>query len=243
MPSFEHAGARIHHDDEGAPDAFPVLLIAPGGMRSSNDRWSSMPWDPRTALVGSYRVIGMDQRNAGRSSAPVSGDDGWHTYRADQLALLDHLGVDRCHVIGMCIGGPYVLGLLTAAPDRFASAVLLQPVGIDGNRPVFDDVFDGWRDEIADAHPEATPADWTSFRSNMWDGEFVLTATRGQVAAITTPMLVAMGDDQYHPSSTSREIAALAPDVTFLERWKDDESLPATHAAILGFLAAHTPAG
>ena len=80
----------------------------------------------------------MDQRNAGRSTAPVTADTGWATYRDDQLALLDELGIERCHVVGMCIGGPYIAGLLTRAPERFASAVLLQPVGIDGNR---DDVL------------------------------------------------------------------------------------------------------
>lgn len=241
MAVFERDGVAIHHDLEGVADGFPVLLIAPGGMRSANDRWTAMPWNPRAALADSYRLIGMDQRNAGRSTAPVSGDDGWATYAGDQLGLLDHLGVERCHVVGMCIGGPYIVGLLTAAPERFVSAVLLQPVGIDGNREVFDDIFDGWRGEIAADHPEATDADWAAFKSNMWDGDFVLTATREQVAAIDVPMLVAMGNDQYHPSSTSREIAALAPDVTFLERWKDDESLPATDAAIRTFLADHTP--
>jgi pimeloyl-ACP methyl ester carboxylesterase len=246
MAEFRHAGSTIHFDLEGPDDAMPVLLIAPGGMRSFNDRWSATPWNPRVALADAYRLIGMDQRNAGRSTAPVSGSDGWATYRDDQLALLDHLGivggVSRCHVVGMCIGGPYIVGLLTAAPDRFASAVLLQPVGIDGNRAVFDDLFDGWQAELAPAHPEATDADWASFKSNMWDGEFVLTATREQVAAITTPLLIAMGDDEFHPQSTSRELAALAADVTFLERWKDDQSLPATDAAIRSFLAAHTPA-
>ena len=241
MAAFDHADATLHYDIEGRDDGFPVLLIAPGGMRSFNDRWNAMPWNPRTALADTYRVIGMDQRNAGRSSAPVSGADGWATYTGDQLALLDHLGVERCHVVGMCIGGPYVVGLLTAAPERFASAVLLQPVGIDGNREAFDGMFDGWQAELAPDHPEATDADWAAFKSNMWDGEFVLTATREQVASIATPMLVAMGDDEFHPQSTSREIAALAPDVTFLERWKDDESLPATDAAIRGFLARHTP--
>lgn len=241
MAAFDHADATIHYDIDGPDDGFPVLLIAPGGMRSFNDRWNAMAWNPRAALAGAYRLIGMDQRNAGRSIAPVSGSDGWATYTGDQLALLDHLGVERCHVIGMCIGGPYVMGLLVAAPERFASAVMLQPVGIDGNREVYDGVFDGWQAELAPQHPEATEGDWASFKSNMWDGEFVLTATREQVAAIATPMLVAMGDDEYHPQSTSREIAALAPDVTFLERWKDDESLPATDAAIRTFLAQHTP--
>ncbi len=247
MASFQYADATIHYDLEGLPDAMPVLLIAPGGMRSFNDRWLTTPWNPRAALADTYRLIGMDQRNAGRSTARVSATDGWATYRGDQLALLDHLGITgdgpnaRCHVIGMCIGGPYIVGLLTAAPERFASAVLLQPVGIDGNRDVFDELFNGWQAEIAGAHPEASAADWASFRSNMWDGEFVLTATRDQVAAITTPLLIAMGDDEYHPQSTSRELAALAPNATFLERWKDDESLPVTDAAIGAFLAAHTP--
>lgn len=241
MPVHDRAGAVIHYDVEGCDDGFPVLLVAPGGMRSANDLWNRMAWNPRTALADTYRLIGMDQRNAGRSTAPVSATDGWATYQADQLGLLDHLGVDRCHVIGMCIGGPHVLGLLRADPDRFTSAVLLQPVGIDGNRDLFDTIFDDWAAEIAGAHPEAGPDDWVSFRSNMWDGEFVLTATREQVAAIATPMLVCMGDDQYHPQSTSREIATLAPSVTFVERWKDDESLPAVDATIKRFLTTHTP--
>jgi pimeloyl-ACP methyl ester carboxylesterase len=241
MPVYMRDGVTIHFDLEGPDDGYPVLLIAPGGMRSANDKWNAMPWNPRAALADTYRLIGMDQRNAGRSTAPVSATDGWVTYAGDQLGLLDHLGIERCHVVGMCIGGPYIVGLLTAAPERFASAVLLQPVGIDGNRDAFDGVFDGWQAEIAEAHPEATPDDWAAFKSNMWDGDFVLTATRDQVASIATPMLVAMGNDEYHPSSTSREIASLAPHVTFLERWKDDESLPAAGSAIVDFLARHTP--
>ena len=125
----------------------------------------------------------MDQRNAGASTAPVGAADGWATYTADQLALLDHLGVEECHVLGMCIGGPYLFGLLMSAHDRFRSAVLLQPVGIDDNRAAFTEMFDGWVDEIGPDHPEAGPDDWAAFRQNMWGGEFVLTATREQVAA------------------------------------------------------------
>ncbi|MET0909065.1 MAG: alpha/beta fold hydrolase, partial [Ilumatobacteraceae bacterium] len=204
--------------------------------------WTRMPWNPREALADGFRLIGMDQRNAGRSVAPVSASDGWATYRDDQLGLLDELGIERCHVLGMCIGGPYVVGLLTTDPGRFASAVLLQPVGVDDdNRELFLDGFDKWSAELADAHPEATAEDWAAFRGNMWNGEFVVTATREQVAAIEVPMLVAMGNDEFHPQHTSREIAALAPDVTFIEQWKDDESLPATDAAIKQFLTEHTP--
>lgn len=237
MAMFEHGEVHIRYDVEG--DGDPVLLIAPGGMRSANDIWDGTPWNPRRALVDRYRLIGMDQRNAGGSTAPVSAADGWSTYAADQLALLDHLGIERCHAVGMCIGGPYIFGLLMAAPERIRSAVMLQPVGIDGNREVLEEVFDKWAAAIAEEHPEASASDWDSFRRNMWDGDFVLTATRDQVADCSTPILVLMGDDQYHPQSTSREIATLAPAATLVERWKDDASLESTDMAIKDFLAAN----
>ncbi len=239
MPIFEHGSARLHYDVEG--DGYPILTIAPGGMRSANALWERAPWNPRRALVEQYRVIGMDQRNAGRSSAPVSAADDWTTYRDDQLALLDHLGIERCHLLGMCIGGPYLFGLLTAAPHRFASAVILQPVGITDNRAVLREMFDGWATDLAPEHPEATPADWSSFGDNLWNGEFVLTAEREQLAACEVPILLAMGDDQYHPQATSRELAGLLPNVTFVERWKDDEVLGETDATIKRFLAGNTP--
>jgi pimeloyl-ACP methyl ester carboxylesterase len=239
MAEFDDGTRSIHFDDEG--EGYPVLLIAPGGMRSANERWLNMPWNPRTALSGGHRVIGMDQRNAGRSTAPISADDGWDTYTADQLALLNHLGIDRCHVVGMCIGGPYIMNLLTTAPERFSAAVLLQPVGISDNRDALYEMFDQWAEAIAPRHPNMTEADWRSFRSNMWDGEFVLTATPDEVAACDTPMLVAMGNDLYHPASTSREIADLAPNVTFVETWKDGDALAAFDATVRKFLAQHTP--
>ena len=240
MAQFDRGDVSIHYDLEGDPQGDPVLLIAPGGMRSANDIWNGIVWNPRIRLAGSHRLVGMDQRNAGRSFAPVSGSDGWHTYRSDQLGLLDHLGIDRCHLVGMCIGGPYILGLLKAAPERFASAVLLQPVGIEDNRPAFYEMFDQWAADIAPDHPEATPEDWRSFRSNMWDGEFVLTATPAEVAAMTTPMLVLMGNDLYHPESISRQVAEMAPAATLIESWKEEPDLSAADTAIRDFLTAHS---
>ncbi len=239
MAEFNDGERSIHYDLEG--EGYPVLLIAPGGMRSANELWLNMPWNPRAALADGYLVIGMDQRNAGRSTAPISADDGWDTYTADQLALLDELGVERCHVVGMCIGGPYIMNLLTTAPERFSAAVLLQPVGISDNRPAMYEMFDLWADALTPNHPELTTDDWHSFRSNMWDGEFVLTASRADVAACETPLLVAMGNDLYHPETTSREIAELAPDVTFVEHWKDGDALAAFDVVAREFLARHTP--
>lgn len=242
MAAFERGAAAIHYDLEGIDDGFPVLLIAPGGMRSANEIWNGTPWNPRSALADSFRLIGMDQRNAGRSSAPVTPDDDWATMRDDQLGLLDHLGVERCHVVGMCIGGPYIAGLLRAAPDRFASAVMLQPVGIEpdgSNRAAFYEMFDGWVELQADRHADVAASTWDAFRSNLWDGSFLLTATPDDVAAIDTPLLVAMGNDLYHPESTSRTLAAHAPNVTFVEDWKEGDALAAFDHVARGFLTEH----
>ncbi|MDG2114592.1 MAG: alpha/beta hydrolase, partial [Actinomycetota bacterium] len=122
MPFFEDGDVRIHYQESG--EGFPVLLIAPGGMRSEMSYWEGTPWNPITHLSPHYRMIAMDQRNAGQSTAPVSTDDTWETYTRDQLALMDHLGIDRFHVAGMCIGGPYIMGLIDAAPERVASGVV-----------------------------------------------------------------------------------------------------------------------
>ncbi len=242
MAEFTHGDATIAYDLEGPDDGVPVLLIAPGGMRSANAIWNDMPFNPRTELSDTYRLIGMDQRNAGRSHAPVTADDGWATMRDDQLALLDHLGVERCHVLGMCIGGPYIAGLLRAAPDRFRSAVMLQPVGIEpdgSNRQAFYEMFDAWVEMKSETHGDVDRSTWDSFRSNMWDGDFVLTATTDDMAAIDTPLLVAMGNDLYHPRSTSRTIADVAPNVTFVETWKEGDALAAFPDQVRTFLSAH----
>ena len=238
MAIFERDDITLYYEDHGA--GFPVLLFAPGGMRSAATFWEGSQFNPIVELSTRFRVIAMDQRNAGRSRAPVSADDGWHTYTADHIALLDHLGIERTHLLGGCIGGPYCLGLIQAVPERVASAVLQQSIGFEDNRQLFYEMFQGWADDIAPDHPEADAAAWRSFRSNMYDGDFDFNVGRDFVASCETPMLVLMGSDPYHPESTSREIAALAPNATLVERWKSPEE-DGTVAKVIAFLEAHTP--
>lgn len=241
MPTFERDDVKIHYIERG--EGFPVLLFAPGGMRSASGFWKNAPWNPVTELSGAFRVIGMDQRNAGRSTAPVRAEHGWHTYTADHVALLDHLGIEKCHAIGGCIGGPYCMGLIQAAPERVASAVLQQTIGASGeNRRAFYEMFDQWRREIADRHPRVSDHDWNAFRSNMYDGDFLFNVDRDFVRRCQTPLLVLLGNDLYHPAATSREIAALAPRAELVERWKEPEVVADTVKRVRAFLEAHTPA-
>ncbi|MDG2050737.1 MAG: alpha/beta hydrolase [Myxococcota bacterium] len=238
MPTFVQDDTEIYYEESG--EGFPVLLFAPGGMRSSLSFWAQSPWNPIEALRDRFRVIAMDQRNAGRSRGPISATDDWTTYTGDHLALLDHLEIDRCHLLGGCIGGPYCLGVIKEAPERVAAAVLQQPIGLEDNRPAFYEMFDGWAESLRSAHPHVTNTDWESFRSNMYDGNFVFNVTRDFVAECSTPMLVLMGDDLYHPQSTSREIAESAPDARLIEDWKSAEGLSATIQAVRDFLLQHS---
>ena len=157
MPSFEHNGASIYYETFG--QGFPILTFAPAGLQSVIDVWNqpSAPVNPTTEFAADFRVIAMDQRNAGgKSHAPISAQDGWHSYAADHIALLDHLGIDQCHLYGQCIGGPFIMSLLKAQPQRIASAVLAQPIGrVEDALPERTARFNGWVDSLQ-GHPEAT---------------------------------------------------------------------------------------
>ena len=236
MAWFEQDDVRIHYETFG--EGYPLLLFAPGGMRSAISFWEASPWNPITALASDFRVIAMDQRNAGQSTAPVSKADGWHTYTADHLALLDHLDVKKCHILGGCIGGPYCFGLIQAAPERVSAAIIQQTIGIDGNREAFYEMFDGWAAEIKADHPEASEEAWQSFRSNMYDREFLLNVDRDFIQQCQVPLLVLLGNDLYHPESTSRELADLAPNARLVEDWKSSPDETAQTA--LAFLREHS---
>lgn len=240
MPTFQRDAATIHYEEAGDPSAFPILLFAPGGMLSAAAFWERSPWNPVTELAADFRVVAMDQRNAGQSSAPVTADDGWHSYTADHLALLDHLGIDRCHVLGGCIGGPYCLGVMQAAPGRVAAAVLQQPIGLSSeNRDAFYGMFDSWADGLRAERSDVTDAALAPFRERMYGGDFVFNVSRDFVRGCDTPMLILMGDDLYHPMETSREIASLAPNAELVERWKQGDDLAAAVARVRAFLLEH----
>jgi hypothetical protein len=50
-----------------------------------------------------------------------------------------------------------------------------------------------------------------------------------------------MGNDLHHPQATSRELAALAPNATFIEHWKEPEHHASAMQVVESFLARHTP--
>jgi pimeloyl-ACP methyl ester carboxylesterase len=242
MPSFRRQDATIYYEEFG--QGFPILTFAPAGLQSTIAVWSqpSAPINPATEFAGGFRVIAMDQRNAGgQSRAPITARDGWHTYTGDHLALLDHLRIDRCHLYGQCIGGSFILSLLKAQPERVAAAVLAQPIGHVGAMPAARSTrFEAWVESVKD-HPEASPAVLQAFYENLYGPGFVYSVDRAFVSTCATPCLVLAGNDEAHPFPISEELAKLLPNCEFIPEWKTGTALTSARARVAEFLAKHTP--
>ncbi len=247
MPVLTLADAEIHFEEYG--QGFPVLLFAPGGMRSRMEMWHTpagggpRPWNDWTeVLAARFRVVAMDQRNAGQSRGAIAADHGWHTYAADHLALMDHLGCRRFHTLGGCIGSSFCLSLCEIAPDRIASAVLQNPIGLHPQFPTyFPDSFAEWAKEQRAARPELDESALASFGRNMWDGDFVFGVSRDFARRCSVPTLVLPGDDTPHPAVTGAELAEILPGAELLQEWKGPAHIDEQRRRVLAFLEQHTP--
>ena len=143
MAILQRPDGEIHYQVFG--HGFPVLLFAPGGLRSRMEMWPSPPGGPARSWVdwtkalpeAGFTAVAMDQRNAGASRTAIKADHGWHTYAADHIALMDHLGFDKFHVLGGCIGGSFCLKAVETAPKRVLSAVLQNPIGLHPEHPEY----------------------------------------------------------------------------------------------------------
>jgi len=184
MPFLQRGDASIYYEEYGS--GYPILLFSPGSLQSTIDAWHRAPWDPTVELASEYRVIAMDQRNAGRSKAPISSGDNWETYLLDQIALLDHLALERVHIMGACIGVSFALRLIREQPWRVSATVMQQPIGANAPRTVSDG-FARWRDQLS-GHPEATDAVLQQFHDNLYGPLFVYSVSREFVRSCTTPM-------------------------------------------------------
>jgi pimeloyl-ACP methyl ester carboxylesterase len=118
------------------------------------------------AFAAGYRVIGYDLRGYGDSTLP---DEPFAPYD-DLRAVLDGLGIERAHVLGVSMGGTVALDFALAYPERLASLIVCGSTP-DGTAATAD-IRAGW--EAVDALLEdGKAADAIELELRMWvDGPF-----------------------------------------------------------------------
>ena len=186
-------------------------------------------------------VVGMDQRNAGKSRADLTPDHGWHTFAEDHFALMDHFGFDCFHVMGGCIGGSFCFEAIEHDPRRVTAAVLQNPIGLHENRDTWDASIKGFGETMRGRDPSISQATIDSFGRNMFGSDFVFSVTRDFVKACKTPLFLQPGSDKPHPGPISDEIAALAPNIEVQKDWRGPAFLDESVKRVRAFLEKHTP--
>ena len=246
MPMLKRDDGEIFYDVRG--EGYPIFCLAPGWLRSATNMWArppdkSYPWTDWPGLLEThYQVIVMDQRNAHQSKTAIEADHGWHTYAADQLAVLDHLGIEKFHMVGVCIGASFALRLCEMIPERINAQVLPQPIGLDPDAPTnFPDRFVEWTKVMLDARPDLDEDKLVAFGHNMWDGDFVYSVTRESVKNCQAPSLVMPESNVSHPPATGREVYDLLPNSELVEQWEYPDFENQQRSAGLEFFAKHTP--
>ena len=120
---FNSAGVRLRYLEQGAGE--PVVLVH--GFGNTAEIWSAngIVQD----LSRNYRVISFDARGHGKSDKPHEAARYGREMGLDIVRLLDHLNIQRAHVVGYSLGGYVVSQLLTLRPERFLSATLIAGSG------------------------------------------------------------------------------------------------------------------
>jgi pimeloyl-ACP methyl ester carboxylesterase len=153
--TVEHGGESIAYERFVTTGAETVVLGH--GLGGNHASW----YQQVLALTeAGYDVVTWDQRGFGGSTRRT-GDIGPVVAIGDLLALLDHLGVDRCHLVGQSMGGWTAMGFALEHPDRLASLTLtdtLAGVMTDGVRESLRAGDGPQRAEVADGAVAQHPA-------------------------------------------------------------------------------------
>ncbi len=157
---------EMYYQDDLFADPWrhPETVVLHHGNAKNTRLWYA--WVP--LLARQYRVIRLDARGFGRSSLPPEGYD-WSlsNFSTDLLRLLDHLRLEKVHLIGETVGGTISLQFAYEHPERLHSlAVCSSPYKFTGvatyleyHKLVQEEGVAGWVRKTADRRvdPKSDP--------------------------------------------------------------------------------------
>ncbi|MCB0914578.1 MAG: alpha/beta hydrolase [Actinobacteria bacterium] len=116
-------GRRMGVAEFGPPDGFPILWFhgTPGARRQVPAAAAEYAHDR------GVRIIGVERPGVGKSTRHHYGRI--IDFAADAEQVMDLLGIERAGLIGLSGGGPYVLAVCSAIPERIVAAAVLGGVG------------------------------------------------------------------------------------------------------------------
>jgi pimeloyl-ACP methyl ester carboxylesterase len=130
MPSAIIDGIATRYEAVGSGP--PLLMYAPGGFNAVVESWSTLGVYAKTKMIDhlpkQFTCILFDRRECGQSGGRVEAVT-WQHFVTQGKGLLDHLGIERAHIMGGCMGCPPVAAFAVAYPDTVLSMVLYWPVG------------------------------------------------------------------------------------------------------------------
>lgn len=227
MPLIETNGTRIFHDLSG-PEGAPVVAFS-NSLGATLEMWDAQA----RALAGRYRVLRYDTRGHGRSPV-VDAPASIETLADDLIGLLDALGIDRAHVVGLSLGGMTAQALAARRPERVHGLVLMATsahlpgawneraalVRAQGTAAIADATMSRWfTPAFAQTAPALLAAQRAEFLGIDPRGYAVCCEAIGTMdlratdAAITAPTLIIAGaDDPATPPAMSEDLRARIAD-------------------------------
>src|SRR3954465_10571426 len=122
-------GVHLYYEIYG--DGGTPLVLLHGGVMTIDLTYASLV----PALTQRHRVIGGDFQAHGRT-ADIDRDLTYANLASDVVGLLDHLGIERVHVIGHSMGGGTALEMAVNHRGRLLSVVAISAsVRPDGMHP------------------------------------------------------------------------------------------------------------
>jgi len=255
----ELPGVRIWFRDSSSGGVPVVFVHAATG--------SSRVWEyqfPAFSAAG-YRVIAYDRRGYGRSTIDPAGVQPG-TGADDLLALVNHLRVERFHLVGTAAGGGIALDFALSFPQRLRSLVIANAVGGVQDEeylalaqrirpaPQFDALPPDVR-ELGPSYRAANPGGtqrWLELERTSRPGASPPPAqtTRNRITfasleAISVPTLLLTGDaDLYAPPAVLRLFAVriknsesvVVPEAGHSVYWEQPETF---NRAVLDFIRKH----
>ena len=119
----------------------PETIVLVNGLADTKESWDAQ----LPALAGRYRVLSYDNRGVGASSMPP-GPYTTAQMAEDLAALVDALGVERFHVLGLSMGGMIAQEYAIRHADRLLSASFCNTYAHPG--PFCSRMFACWRDLV-----------------------------------------------------------------------------------------------